>query len=276
MTDRTAAVVLAFVRSRVRVRFSLSADEFAEHVRAAARKAGCVDDPMPCVRLLNLNDLYLAVACARRDERAWAECVGAHAGFMRQFAARFLSSADAAELTDRVIADLWENGKLGLFGGRSSLRTWLGAVVAHAALQAGKVSRRLDSNVERERSRTRLAPAAGTPDEQQAARLLATVTAEAISGLPDEQKLLLLLHYEQGLSLEQIAPILKSSKATLSRRLRRLREEVRASIDRLARDRYRSSGEDVRGNVDLGRVEIDLSAILAGSRPVKGSGGESI
>jgi RNA polymerase sigma-70 factor (ECF subfamily) len=267
--------ILGLIRSRVRIRFAVGAEQFAECVLTRARDAG--EDPIGYTRLLNLDDLYLASACALRDEQAWAEFGRLHFGFMREFARRFLRGPDAAELTDRVIADLWEKGKLGRFEGRSSLRTWLGAVVAHAALQAGKVARRRESEAEHDGGQiARMSAASATPEDEEAARVLAGITSEAIRGLPDQEKLLLLLHYEQGLSLDHIAPLLDSSKATLSRRLKQVREQVRATIERVARERYRSSGDEVRAKVDLGRLELDLSVLLGGTRSVKGTGGDGV
>jgi RNA polymerase sigma-70 factor (ECF subfamily) len=261
------------IRSRVNVRFALTAEELADHVLACAPQADSDLDPTAYARLLNLDDLYLAQACARHDEEAWAECSRLYFGFMHEFARRFLRGSDAADLTDRVVADLWEKGKLGRYEGRSTLKTWLGAVVAHAALQAGKVVRRREAQLPRDT--TQPGPVSA-PEDEQAARFLAGIAAEAIRALPDDQKLLLLLHYEQGLSLDQIALILNSSKATLSRRLKRVREDVRATIERVARERYKSTGEEVRARLDLGRIEMDLSLLLAGTPFVKGTGGEGV
>jgi RNA polymerase sigma factor (sigma-70 family) len=267
--------VLQLVRARVRVRFAPTEVEFVGHVIERARAAGSGGDVVAYARSLSLDDLYLAHSCAVRDDRAWAECGRVHFGFMREFARRFLSAADAVELTDQVIADLWEKEKLSRYEGRSSLRTWLGAVVAHAALQAGKVARRRAADVVRSRQPAIAAPESD-PDAQESARLLARITADAIEALPADQKLLLLLHYEQDLSLDQIAPILDTSKATLSRRLKRVREDLRAAIECVAKERYRSSGQQVRGTLDLGRIDMDLSELLGGVRSVKGSGGDGV
>lgn len=88
----------------------------------------------PRLSRLSLDDLYLATACARGDDKAWKECAERYFGFIRDFARRYLPKVEAAELADQVIVDLWERGKMGRYEGRSSLKTWLGAVVAHAAL----------------------------------------------------------------------------------------------------------------------------------------------
>jgi RNA polymerase sigma-70 factor (ECF subfamily) len=258
------------IRSRVRLRFALTGEEFADLVIERALAAG-EPDSIAYARLLSLDDLYLAQACVGRDEQAWREFARQHVDFMREFAGRFLRGIEATDLTDQVVADLWEKGKLARYEGRSTLRTWLGAVTAHAALQAGKVSRRRAEGPDNSDP-----PPATAPEDAQAARLLADITAEAIGALPRDQKLLLLLHYEQGLSLDQIGALLSTSKATLSRRLKQVRTEVRAVIERAARERYRSTGDAVRARVDLGRLELDLSALLAGVRPVKGTGGDGV
>ena len=49
----------------------------------------------------------------------------------------------------------------------------------------------------------------------------------ALAELEPDQKLLLLLYYEQGLTLDEMVGVLGASKATLSRRLDRLRRSLR-------------------------------------------------
>lgn len=267
------STVLDLVRSRVRIRFALTAEDFADYLTSRARTAGVERDAGGWLQALSLDDLYLARACVLRDENAWDECSRLHFGFMREFAARFLRREDAAEISDRVVAELWEKEKLARYEGRSTLRTWLGAVVAHAALQAGKAIRRQDERRAGAESVAESAGAAPEPERDQAARVLADITASAIQRLPSDDKLLLRLHYEQGLSLDQIVTIIGTSKATLSRRLKHLRDMIRNEVEREAREKYRASAADVRGLVDLGRLEIDLSALLS---PVKGNRGDGV
>jgi RNA polymerase sigma-70 factor (ECF subfamily) len=277
LEDEPAAAALALVRAHVRLRFTLTADEFIQHLLQRAGGAGAGRDPIPWLRLLRLDDLYLAQSCARRDEEAWAEFARLHFGFMREFASRFLSRADAADVTDRVVAELWERNKLERFEGRSSLRTWLGAVVAHAAMQAGKAIRRRQAESEQDSEALARVPGrAAAPEDEQAARFLAAITSEAIEALDDDRKLLLLLHYEQNLPLDRIAPILGTSKATLSRRLKQLREHLRATIERVAHEKYRASPADVEARIDLGRVELDLSLLLGGVGSLKGNRGDGV
>lgn len=267
------SAVLDLVRSRVHIRFALTAEDFATYLNDRARATGVQDEVVSWLQTLSLDDLYLARACVLRDENAWTECSRLHFGFMREFAGRFLRREDAAEISDRVIADLWEKEKLARYEGRSTLRTWLGAVIAHAAIQAGKSIRRQEEGAADPDSIAEPSGTAADPEREQAARVLADITASAIQGLPAGDKLLLRLHYEQGLSLDQIVPIVGTSKATLSRRLKHLRDAIRHEVERTAREKYRASATEVRSLVDLSRLEIDLSALLS---PVKGSRGDRV
>jgi RNA polymerase sigma-70 factor (ECF subfamily) len=265
-THSAKTQIAALIGARVHLRFHVSADDLAEHVLSIASRAGGNADPIEYVRTLNLDDLYLALACARGDEAAWAECSQLHVAFMRDFARRFLKM-DAADLVDEVIADLWKRGKLERYEGRSSLRTWLGAVVAHAALQAGKATVR-GGRADRKAAAEHGTTSAAQPESEQSARLLADAAAEALTALAAPDKLLLRLYYEQGLTLDEIAPILDVSKATLSRRLKRVRDHVRGNIERITRNRFGLSSDAMRSGVDLRRLELDLGVLL-GEGPSK-------
>lgn len=263
------------VRDRVRLRFALTADAFASHLLRLP--AFAIPDPLAHARSLHLDDLYLATACLQQDETAWAECGQAHFEFMRDFAGRFLPRDAAREVSDTVIADLWQRGKLARYEGRSSLRTWLGAVTAHAALNASKARNRPgDVRSQGQRRSASDQTTSGRPEQEEAARLLSGLMAEAIAALSDEERVILLLHYEQELSLDHMATLLDTSKATLSRRLKRIREAMRQTLETLARERYGSSTADVRKALDLAEIDFDLSLLLRGQGGVKGSGGDAV
>jgi hypothetical protein len=134
--------VLALVATHVHVRFALDASTFTERLLELGRAAPSDRTPEEHVRRLSLDDLYLASACAQGEESAWEECLARHGDFVRGFARRFLREPAASDVADQVIADLWERRKMARYEGRSALRTWLGAIVAHAALNAVKADRR--------------------------------------------------------------------------------------------------------------------------------------
>ena len=265
----------AFVSSRIRIQFSVPADRFAARLieLAAADGVPAADHAAH----LSLDDLYLATACASGDLEAWSVCEAAHFPFIRTFARRFLPDAAARDLADQVIADLWQRGKIGSYAGRSTLRTWLGAVVAHSALNARKTWQAgvpPDTDAFREYARQRSAASVtqSRPEDADTERVLADLIVRAIEGLDPEEKLLLQLHYEQGLTLDEMEGPVGSSKATLSRRLRRIRERVKTTIDELAEGTHGTSFGALRERLALDRLEFDLSVVLRAGVPVEGKG----
>ena len=211
-----------------------------------------------------MTDLDLAKACCRGDEAAWQEFRERYFNYIHDFAKRFIHDRAAADVADQVIADLWQRSRLAQYDGRSTLKTWLGAVVAHAAINAGKVERRTTTLDPRVSERASL-PSVVAEDEEDG-RAFALLVEKAIGELPPDSKLLLLLYYEQGLTLDEMANVLGGSKATLSRRLSGLRGALRDAIDANARRELRVDADALRERLDLARLEFDLSAALRGVR----------
>jgi RNA polymerase sigma factor (sigma-70 family) len=258
--------LLALASSAVRYRFSITPHDFVNYVAARARG---VTDPARLpehVCRLSLDDLYLACACTQKDEAAWRECEARFFSYVRGFARRFLDAAAAADVADQVIADLWGRQLLASYDGRSALKTWLGAVVSNAAVNAGKVRRRtvsLEPAAVRRQwlARWREQPAA-SPEVLDAERAFAGLVRRSFERLNRDQKLLLLMYYEQGLTLAEMERVLGASKATLSRRLDSVRREVSLSVDALALQELRLAPHALRERIDLSRVEIDLATVL--------------
>ena len=166
----------------------------------------------------------------------------AHFPFIRDFALRCARrDPPAGDVAETVIAELWERGKIRQYAGRSSLRTWLGTIVAHTALNALQRSGRTVSLDESE---------GGVPRRPEVAH--------------DPDKLLLLFYYEQEMTLEEIERILGKSKAALSRRLDRVRRDLKARIEERI-------GEDLGGEIDLASATLDLARALSARENSGGS-----
>jgi RNA polymerase sigma-70 factor (ECF subfamily) len=270
---REAVEALAPALARkVRLRFSLDAEAFARRTLeiVGAEEADEENAARRRVERLSLNDLYLACACAAQDPAAWEEMSRLHFPFIRDFALRCVRrDPPASDVADRVIADLWQRGKIGKFSGRSALRTWLGTVVAHTALNLVKGERRtvpLDGEDHRAWRARNPVPIPADEIDPMAHAALGRLTGEALRALSASERLLLLLHYEQGMTLEEMAVVLGSSKASLSRRLKRVRNRLRGEIDSRARARVGSPAGSLLEAIDFGRVELDLASLLGGEQ----------
>jgi len=261
-----ARSLVDLIRRSVRLRFALAPEAFADHLIERGRLSEVPPGGLLAhAGRLSLDDLYLATACARGEEKAWEECASRHFAFIRDFARRYLPEAEARDLGDEVIAGLWQRGKIARFDGRSTLRTWLGAVTAHAALNALKASRRrvpLESGASGSlRERDDPPPARG-PTDDEARGILRDLVAEAIRRLPSEDKLLLLLRYEQGLTLDEMTAVLGGSKSTMNRRLSRTCTDLRAGLEAQARERFGETTDVLRAGVELGDLDLDLAALV--------------
>jgi RNA polymerase sigma factor (sigma-70 family) len=244
----------------VRFRFRLDPAGFDRRVDEVL-SSHATEDRSRLLASLVLDDLYLATACAAGEEAAWQEFSEAHFPFIRDFALRCTGrDPPAGDVAESVIADLWQRGKLRQFAGRSSLRTWLGTVVARTSINAGKRSAKTVSLDSRPGRAALSPPDARAPAADEAfAREIAEAATAEIANLDPPDRLLLLLYYEQEMTLARMEKTLHKSKAALSRRLDRVRKLLRSAIERRVGRAGRGSG------VDLARVRIDLEAVLSPS-----------
>jgi RNA polymerase sigma-70 factor (ECF subfamily) len=208
------------------------------------------------------DDRDLVRRCLAGDEAAWNLLIERYRQRLIDLAMRIVPRAPAQDVVDAVMADVWEGRKLARYEGRSSLATWLGAVTLNAALNA---RRRITAHA-------RVVGVAGSlPDVPAAASVgvedaLVRILHDAIAALPADARVLMLLYYEQNLTLDQAAALLRRSKSTLSRSLMRARDAIRREADRLARERYRTTLEELRAGADLSLLELDLRAACAFDR----------
>ena len=255
--------VRSAIERQVRRRFAIPLDEFAAGLLERATVHHPDRNPLEYISRLCLDDFYLAAACCQGDGDAWRECRERYFDYIRDFARRFVHDRAAADVADQVIADLWQRGRLATYDGRSTLKTWLGAVVAHAAINAGKRERRmttLDPGAIEAQAR-----AIGGAEDEDTHRVFATLVTRAVEELEPDAKVLLLLYYEQGLTLDEMVLVLGTSKATLSRRLDRLRRGLRAAIEARALQELRVDSATLREQFDFARLAFDLEAALGGS-----------
>ena len=133
-------------------RWELSGEEFRAVVEHSAKKRFASESPTAqkleqYLCSLHVEDLALAAACAVGGESAWEYFYATYRPYLRASAAAILrcsgTSPEATELADSLFADL--HGLEGqssvrslfrYFHGRSSLKTWLRAVLAQRHIDA--------------------------------------------------------------------------------------------------------------------------------------------
>jgi RNA polymerase sigma factor (sigma-70 family) len=192
---------------------------------------------------LHLKDLALACACAEGTELAWDHFVREYRPVLYRSADALVPGGAARDLADSVYAELFglekrDGERRSLFRyyhGRSSLATWLRAVLAQRHVDRIRAERRLDP-IEDEASY----PAAATtprddPDRPRFLALVRLALLRAIAGLADRDRLRLGCYYGQALTLAETGRLLNEHEATVSRQLARTRKAIRAEVERYLR-----------------------------------------
>lgn len=205
--------------------------------------------------LLHLEDLALATACVQGKEEAWDYFYRKFRTYMRAAAAAILKrnaeSAEAIELGDSLMADLygWDESKQGrgsllrYFHGRSKLSTWLRAVLVQRQVDAIRLGRKWESIDEPEReghAKQELPSHSGPlttpdPDRERYLQLLSGALTKAIRSLESQDQLRLTEYYLRDQTLASIGRAMGEHEATASRKLERLRKDLRKKVEQILR-----------------------------------------
>jgi RNA polymerase sigma-70 factor, ECF subfamily len=257
-------------------RWGVTPRAFADALAASAHRAFADRHPTPkelerFCESLHLEDLALATACAEGDEAAWEHFVREHRPVLYRSADAIDAGGGARELADSLYAELYGLEDRGgsrrslfrYYHGRSSLATWLRAVLAQRHVDALRAQRRLEPLDEGDGERP--VPSSGHASNPDCTRLLSLVTAaltRAISRLSARDRLRLASYYAQGLKLAQIGRLVGEHEATVSRHLARTRRTLREDIEHHLRHDLKLDAEDIAEGFrcamnDAGPMDLD-------------------
>jgi DNA-directed RNA polymerase specialized sigma24 family protein len=170
------------------------------------------------------EDLELAERCASGDAEAWDRFVLEFRPVLYRAADALDRHGGAREVADALYAELYgvrnaqgqRQSLFRYFQGRSSLATWLRAVLAQRY-------------VDRQRAQRRLAPLA----DSDAGPASGSVHALAVLGaLAPRERMRLACYYVQELTLAETGRVMQEHEATVSRQLARTRRAIREDVER--------------------------------------------
>ena len=221
-------------------------DCFAEALESsAARAPGGTRQESPDLErylgALRLEDLALACACAAGDEGAWEHFVLQQRPVLYRAADALDPGGGARDLADSLYADLFglrdrageRQSLFRYFHGRSSLSTWLRAVLAQRYVDRLRTNRRLEALPEEESSAALPAPGSPVePDRDRYLELIQRTLERAVANLTARDRLRLACYYAQDLTLAETGRLLGEHEATCSRQLARTRRAIREDVER--------------------------------------------
>lgn len=227
------------------------------------------------------RDVELAQQCAAGDERAWERFILEYRPILYRAADALDPSGGAREIADSLYAELYGLKERGgerqslfhYFHGKSSLATWLRAVLAQRFVDRERVRKRLEPLPEIEKDD---APASAPPDPDRSRQLTLVRRAldQAITTLTDRDRLRLACYYLQELTLAQIAKMFREHEATASRQLTRIRRELRDEVMRRLKDDAGLGPHEIARCLELAAEDpgpLDLSKSLGAAAERKES-----
>jgi len=234
---------------------------------------------------LRADDLCLILACERGDERAWEDLVTNFDATVKS-AARKISAnnEDAEDLASGIWAELYglrqdadgnKKSKLAYYSGRGSLAGWLRAVCSQLAIdQFRKQSKfvqieetREFENLAEESSNhsghDQVLHHAASPEdlltEKRTSDDVAKALSTAVSGLDDEDRLIVKLYYFDDLKLKDIAATFGYHEATASRKLVRIQNDIRKAVEKELRKTHGWSDTEVKRHLSETAAKLGLS-----------------
>lgn len=196
------------------------------------------DEQRQFLEQIQADDLFLALACANGNERAWWEFDQSHRLYLERVARHLAKTeVDAQEVIDSVYVELYGTrvvdgerlSKFSTYSGRGSLRGWLRTVIWHSLVDLHRASHdevsldELTENVGEGMAHSSFAEAAPGGESEMIDQIArdryrkATVNAieQAFASLDDHEKLLLLFYHVENLKLREIARLVENEGSPL-------------------------------------------------------------
>jgi RNA polymerase sigma-70 factor, ECF subfamily len=217
-------------------------------------------------------DLALARRCADGDEHAWETFVREYRPLLYRAADALDRTQGAREIADSLYAELYgisnsageRQSLFRYYQGRSSLATWLRAVLAQRYVDRVRVQRRMAPLPDEDVPARSEEP---DPDRARHAALVRHALECAIAGLTARDRLRFGCYYVQELTLAETGRVMQESEATASRQLARARLALRRDVERQLREEDKLNDEQIAacfasvaddpGPLDLKRVIYD-------------------
>ena len=269
----------------------LGVDEISQRVTPAVEKYLLRDGDATAGEIgsfvdeIHANDLCLIVACERNDEKAWEDLVANFDGVVKSAARKIAANTeDADDLASSIWAELYglkqgEDGtrktKLAYYSGRGSLGGWLRAIISQMAVDRFRKESRMVQIEEprefeilaEESSNNSHGPQvvshAENPEEifsdKQSSDDVAEALAEAVASLEAEDRLILKMYYFDDLKLKDIAAVFGYHEATASRKLVRVQNDIRKTVEKCLKTRHGWSDSEVKRHLSDTAAGLGIS-----------------
>jgi RNA polymerase sigma factor (sigma-70 family) len=259
--------------------WGLRLERFQRALEIGIRKRFASMPPAPAMlqeylATLHVQDLALACACAEGLEPAWEQFVANYRHHLYSAAAAIIrrpfEDPYVREFADSVYATLYGKdtalGRRSLFEhfhGRSKLTTWLRAVLAQRYVDVIRREKKFDSLDDGQSPEPENIPGAKLiaepedPNRSHYLRCLADALQQAVAALAIPDRARLYSYYFEERTLAEIAREAQEHEATASRKLERLRRDLRQRVTQILRQGTKSqNGRMARPGMDDAQIQL--------------------
>lgn len=259
LAESAALVEILYTQSNAQD-WDLSSEDFRFGLARSLEKrfadASCTAERFKeYLQTLHVEDLALACACMKGSEKAWSCFVKRYRSYLRACAGAITkgcrAGVDGEVLADSLFAELFGlvDGKRGerslfrYFHGRSSLKTWLRAILAQRLIDGLREGRRWE-RLDREdgeakqlvEARRAVVQPEMDPHRKRYVDLFVLALTECLAGLEPSDRARLEFYYVQQMKLAAIGKKVGEHESTVSRNLERVRGELRIAIENKLRN----------------------------------------
>jgi RNA polymerase sigma-70 factor len=259
-------------------RWNVSDESLCDAAYRGARSAGVLErgGVESFIDALHAADLSLALACQAGESAPWEHFITSFRPALYA-AARAIAGDEARgrEMADSIWAEMYgmevRDGRrrsiLSYFHGRSSLLTWMRAVLAQRHVDYIRAQSRLTPlDYQVEQATNTGDDHADAPDSDRAryVAMLGKALDAALKSLAPRDRMRMAYYYRHDLSLKEIGRLIDEHESTVSRRLARTRDQLKRAIERTLHDGDKLSENQIRLCYDwaAGDLQIDLSRAL--------------
>jgi RNA polymerase sigma-70 factor len=259
-------------------RWNVEDESVRDAAYRAARASGAIERAGvdSFLDALHAEDLCLALACQAGNAVAWEHFITSCRPVLYA-AARAIAGDEARgrELADSIWAEMYglevRDGRrrsiLSYFHGRSSILTWMRAVLAQRHVDYVRSQARiqpLDDHLDQTPAPDCDHADTTDPDRARYVAMLGRALEAALKSLEPRDRMRMAYYYRHDLSLKEIGRIMDEHESTVSRQLARTRDYLKREIERALRDGDKLSHEQIRLCYDFaaGDLQIDLSRAL--------------
>lgn len=237
---------------------SVDLDKYTAHLQHISNRylgsSVSEDSQVAFLKSLHTNDLLLALACAMGIEAGWKRFHSIYRKYLCDLSHHLLSgSRDLEELGETIWVDLFlpdktRQSRIASYDGRSSLSTWLRVVVSNRVINERQRRSAAAGNID-------VMPEPADPralyDVEDLLRrgrynkLILSAFRRVLSSLTDHEAVIVLMRYDQGLQLGEIARLFSVHQSTITRQLERVVERLRRDVVVVLSSQYGLNGAQV-------------------------------